>query len=212
MEFEGHITAELNVIELFKCHFRMHNLAIISFRKDMVVVQTMNNPYRMPNIDNKGLYTTTIPLSSIKNYEFDCSLEEVNVMAPKSLLAGKFKSKCINIVKTKPLGPENKVAVEVTFDGSSKCGKGVKVYDMVGESFRRHVSEPYPHFLIDSTLDYVIQEDDVTKLKNEEIQSVLVDDPKAFKSFYSPNFNIYLLRKIISLWIVVILHFLLDLA
>ena len=30
-EFEGHITAEFdfNVVDIFKCHFRVHNIAVV---------------------------------------------------------------------------------------------------------------------------------------------------------------------------------------
>ena len=118
MEFEGHITTEFkfSVINVFRCYFRMHNIVVLSFRKDMIIVQTMTNPYRMSNIDTKGLYTTMIPLSSTKTYEFDCNYEEVNVMVSKILLVGSFKSRCINLVRSEPLGADNKSSVEVTFD------------------------------------------------------------------------------------------------
>ena len=83
MEFEGHITAEseFNVIEIFKCHFRMHNIVVLSFRMD-----------RMPNIDTNDLYTTMIPLSSMKKYEFECNLDQVNVMVGKNILIGNSTS------------------------------------------------------------------------------------------------------------------------
>ena len=86
MDFEGYITAEFkfDMIKIFKCHFRMHNCVVVSFRMNMIVIQTMTNPYRMPNIDTKGLYTTIIPLSSMKTYEFECNYEEVNVMVTKT--------------------------------------------------------------------------------------------------------------------------------
>ena len=64
----------------------------------------MTNPCRMPNIDTKGMYTTMIPLSSMKNYEFDSNHGEISIMVARSLLAGKFGSKCINVVRTEPLG------------------------------------------------------------------------------------------------------------
>ena len=161
MEFEGHITAEFkfNVVDIFKCHFRMHTLVILSFRKDIMIVQNMTNLCRMPNIGTKGMYTTMIPLSSMKNYEFDSNYEEVSIMVPRTLLDGKFGSKCINVVRTEPLGTSKKIAVEVTFDGLCKKRKNVEVYTLVGKSFGRHESEPYPHFLINSSLDYYIQED-----------------------------------------------------
>ena len=156
-----------------------------------MIVQTMTNPCRMPNIDTKD--TTMIPLSSMKNYEFDSNYEEVSIMVPRTLLDGKFGSKCINVVRTEPLGTSKKIAVEVTFDGLCKKRKNVEVYILVGKSFGRHESEPYPHFLINSSLDYYIQEDGVGILKDSmEIQSVLVDNPSAFESFYSPNFKIFI--------------------
>ena len=92
-----------------------------------------------------------------------------------------------------PLGTSKKIAVEVTFDGLCKKRKNVEVYTLVSKPFGRHKSEPYPHFLINSSLDYYIQEDGVGILKDStEIQSVLVDNPSAFKSFYSPNFKIFI--------------------
>ena len=204
MEFEGHITAEFkfNVINVFRCHFRMHNIVVLSFRKDMIIVQTMTNPYRMPNVGTKGLYTTMIPLSSMKAYEFDCNHAEVNVMVSKILVVGSFKSRCINVVRTEPLGADNKSSVEVTFDWLHK-DRNVEICTKVSDSFGFHSSEPYPHFLVNSPLDYRIQEDYVRKLMGalgtraepkspNEIQSVLVDNPSAFKSFYSPNYRIFI--------------------
>ena len=98
--FEGHITAEFNfnIIDVFKQHFRVHNLAVVSFRKDMIIVQTMTEPYTMPKINTKGLFTTLIPLSLMKEYDFDCNREEVNVIVAKTLLSVNFKSNCINVV------------------------------------------------------------------------------------------------------------------
>ena len=150
----------------------MHNTLVLSFRKDMIIVQTMTNPYRMSNIDTKGLYTTMIPLSSMKNYEFECNVDQVNVMVGKNILIGNFKSKCINVVRTEPLGIDSKYVVEVTFDGLVK-ERNSAAYVLSSGSFGRHVKDSYPHFLINSTIDCVIQEDDVRKLSDlMEIQSV----------------------------------------
>ena len=92
MEFEGHITAhfKFNIIKIFKCHFRMHNCIVVSFRRDMIIIQTMTIPYRMPYIDRKGMYTTIIPLSSMVLYKFQCNLEEVNIMVTKNLVCRKL--------------------------------------------------------------------------------------------------------------------------
>ena len=43
MDFEGYITAEFkfDLIKIFKCHFRMHNCVVVSFRINMIVIQTI---------------------------------------------------------------------------------------------------------------------------------------------------------------------------
>ena len=45
MEFEGHITAnfKFDIIKIFKCHFRMHNCVIVSFRRDMIYYTNYDN-------------------------------------------------------------------------------------------------------------------------------------------------------------------------
>ena len=98
----------------------------------------------------------------MEGYDYDCNYEEVNVMVSKNLLVGNFKSKCINVVRTDPLGSAQipmeyrKKAVEVTFDmeTNGKRKEDIKIYTELNESFRVHKNEPYQHFLINSTLDY----------------------------------------------------------
>ena len=184
----------------------MSNIVVLSFRKDNIIVQTMIKPHKPSDIDKQGYYTTIIPLSSMKEYDYDCNYEEVNVIVSKNLLLGNFKSKCINVVRTDPLGsPEipmeyRKKAIEVTFDMETKekhKGKrkeDIKIYTSLNESFGVHKNEPYPHFLINSTLDYEIVEDDVMKMYESGIQLFLVDRPKIFRSFYSPNYRIFVGR------------------
>ena len=156
-EFKGHITAEFNfnIINNFKCHFRVHNIIAVSFKPDMIIIQTMVKPYEMPNISDKGLYTTMIPLSSLKNYELECNLNEGNVIASEKLLTGlpvSSKIECINIVKNEPFifydeecNEVSKDSVEVSFD-IIHINKKVKVKTTSGFSFGRHMNEPYPHF------------------------------------------------------------------
>ena len=187
--FEGHITAEFNfnIIDVFKQHFRVHNLAVVSFRKDMIIVQTMTEPYTMPKIDTKGLFTTLIPLSSMKEYDFDCNREEVNVIVAKTLLSVNFKSNYINVVADSPCiihdeehCGEVKDFVEVTFDIKSKLDKDVKFETVRATSFGRFVTEPYKHFMIRSRIDYPIQDDYKDIINLTPNQTVLVDNPKAF--------------------------------
>ena len=205
IEFKGHITAEFkfNVIDVFRCHFKMYNIVVLSFRKDKIVVQTITKPYKPSDINKQGFYTTIIPASSMKEYDYDCNYEEVNVMVSSNLLLGNFKSKDINVVSTEPLGPYDipieyrKKGVEVTFhlETKKKRKEDIKFFTELGESFGVYRNEPYPHFFINSTLDYEIIEEDVMKLTETErlksnIESVLVDNPSTFKSFWTPNCQI----------------------
>ena len=65
----------------------------------------MVKPYRLPNISDKGLYTTMIPLESMSEYEYECNHSEVNVIVTEKLLTGLpggSKIECINVVKSEP--------------------------------------------------------------------------------------------------------------
>ena len=155
MEFEGHITVEFkfDIIKTFKCHFRMHNCVVVSFRMNMIVIQTMTNPYRMPDIDTKGLYATIISLSLMKTYEFECNYEEVNVMVTKNLVARKVKSKCINVVVTEPLGMVPCATVEVTFDLCCERSRFAIINSFENRPFGMYLDHPYPIFLIKKKFD-----------------------------------------------------------
>ena len=105
--FEGHISVDFkfNIVDLLKCHFRVYAFAVLSFRPDMIIIQTMIKPYPIPNADSSGLYTTVIPLSSLKEYDYDCPIDEVSVIINSTLVSGLpsgTKIGCINVVKDKP--------------------------------------------------------------------------------------------------------------
>ena len=197
--FEGHITAEFNfdIIDVFKQHFRVHNIVILSFRPNIVIIQTMTAPYPMPDIDAKGLYTTLIPLSSMKEYEYGCNRKEVNVIIAKSLVLSKYSCNCINVVADNTgiifrgdYCGEVKNFAEVAFDIITKLGKDVKFETTSAFGFGRFVNEPYKHFLIRSLIDCTIQDDYKDIVNLEPNQSVLVNNPKAFKTFYNSNVSI----------------------
>ena len=197
--FEGHIKAEFNfdITDVFKQHFRVHNIVVVSFRPGMIIIQTMTAPYPMPNIDTKGLYTTLIPLSSMKEYEYECNCEEVNVIVAKSLISVKFSCNCINVVADNPCiifddehCGEAKNFAEVTFDIITKLGKDIKFETVSAISFGRFVNEPYKHFLIRSLIDCPIQDDYIDIVNSEPDQTVLVNNLKAFKSFSHNNLKI----------------------
>ena len=104
--FEGHISADFNfnIVDLLKCHFRVYAFAVLSFRPDMIVIQTMLKPYPVPNANTRGIYTTIIPLSSLAEYDYDCTLDEVSVIITSTLVSGLpsgTKIGCINVVKDK---------------------------------------------------------------------------------------------------------------
>ena len=52
----------------------------------------------------------------MKSYDFECDLDEVNVMVTKNLVCRKVSSKWINVVHTERLGKVPSPTVEVTFD------------------------------------------------------------------------------------------------
>ena len=196
MEFEGHITAEFkfDIIKIFKCHFRIHNCVVVSFRMNMIVIQTMTNPYRMPNIDTKRLYTTIIPLSRMKTYEFECNYEEVNVMVTKNLVARKIKSKCINVVATEPLGMVPSPTVEVIFDLCCERSRFAIINAFENRPFGMYLDRPYPMFLINSLLDYSVSEEEVRYVRRviaEGVSAVLFENPKVLKTLYSPNYDLF---------------------
>ena len=197
MNFEGHISVRLkfDIIKISKCHFRMHNCIVVRFRRDLIIIQTMTIPYRMPNIDRKGMYTTIIPLSSMTLYEFECNLEEVNVMVTKNLVCRKVRSKWINVVHTEPLGMEPRYTVKVTFDLIPfECNRGFVTDEFENRAFGMHLNYPYPVFLINSMLDYLVQEENMRYLRKvlvERVESVLIENPKVLKTLYSSDLDIF---------------------
>ena len=178
-----------------KCHFRMHNCVVVSFRRDMIIIQTMTIPYRMPNIDRRGMYTTIMPLSSMKSYDFECNLDEVNVMVTKNLVCRKVSSKWINVVHTEPLGKVLSPTVEVTFGLVRHERSRFWANDSFeNRPFGMHLSYPYRMFLINSVLEYLVKEEDVHYLRKvlvEGVEFVSMEDPKLLKSLYSSDFNIF---------------------
>ena len=207
----NHITTEFDfdMVGIFKSHFRVHSIVVVSFRPNMVVIQTITNPRPQPDIETKGVYTMLIPLSSFTSHEYDCDYEEVNVMVPRELTDGLThisKTGCINVVGSEPFiyekvePVENPVSyegphviateivndrVEVSFDIIES--KDVKIVNTGSVLMGEYVNGPYPHFLIKSCVDFPIKEEFVDKIMNLG-DFTLVRNVKAFKSFYSiPN-------------------------
>ena len=137
----------------------------------------------------------------MKEYEYECNRKEVNVVVAKSLISVKYSCNCINVVADNSrtifyeehscgLCGEVKNLAEVTFDIITKLGKDVKFETTSAFSFGRFVNEPYKHFLIKSLIDCPIQDDYKDIVSLEPNQTVLVNNPKEFKTFYNSNVSI----------------------
>ena len=187
----GHITADFkfNVIDLLKQHFRAHNIVVVSFKRDLITIQTMTLPGLVPDIAHKGLYTTTISLESLKEYDFDCSCEEVNVMVMKQLTSSKYVKNCnvINVVS-------NGEVVEVSFDIVGKRGPPAKPKEDIIEPgsllFGSLIVNPYLHFLINSRINYSVQVVD-----SEYERSISISNPKVFKSLFDIKYVVFIGKK-----------------
>ena len=89
--FNGHIMAEFkfNILDVFSQHLKVHNSAVLSFKPNEIVIQTMgptgapakpmceNMDKTKDDIDIKGFYTATIPSESLEEYDFDCNIPEI---------------------------------------------------------------------------------------------------------------------------------------
>ena len=88
--FNGYIMAEFkfDIFDVFSQHFKVHNSVILSFKPNEIVIQTMrdNMDETKDDSDIKGFYTTTIPIGSLEKYDFECNINEVNVIVTNSLL------------------------------------------------------------------------------------------------------------------------------
>ena len=141
------------------------------------------------------MYTTIIPLSSMKSFDFECNLDEVNVVVTKNVVCKKVSSKWINVIQTKPLDKVPSPTVEVTFDLVRREHSRFWANDSFeNRPFGMHLSYPYPMFLINSVLEYLVKEEDVRYLRKvlvEGVKSVSIEDPKLLQSLYSSDFNIF---------------------
>ena len=158
----------------------------------------MNDPRRVPNIETKGLYTTTIPLESL---ETGCNF--INVVLDGFGLGRAYRE----------------LLVEVSFDlyekkhkGKSRCEAqpGKPVSDNNDDNndgsvlFGKLMRVPYLHYLISSCIDYPVLNhlngEDKWKAKlqtkyqtKEQVKykSIVVRNPTQFKSFYGHEQRIF---------------------
>ena len=155
--FCGYIMAEFkfNIFTVFSQHFKVHDSAILSFRPNGIVIQTMRDNNKNDYSDNKGFYTTTIPVESLGEYEFNCNICEVNVMITKTIINSTSKvckvCRSISIVSNGFLIINDEVVkslVEVSFDLCEKrnrdCHEVVnEKHSMSDKIFGKVVRKPY---------------------------------------------------------------------
>ena len=91
------LSTKFDLMPLFRCHFRLNPMIAIRFGPDSISIQ---GPAGEVNAKNgvKCIATTTLPLSSMRKYNYDCNREEVTVWLPYHIVNLKgFKAFFINI-------------------------------------------------------------------------------------------------------------------
>ena len=94
--FKGTIdlSTKFDLMPLFRCHFRLNPMIANRFRPDSISIQG-------PAGNKSGvkcIATTTLPLSSMQKYNYDCNREEVTVWLPYHIInLNGFKTFIINI-------------------------------------------------------------------------------------------------------------------
>ena len=141
-------TFKFNILDVFSQHFKIHNSVVLSFKPNEIVMQTMHDNINETKDDSdiKGFYTTTIPLESLEEYDFDCNILEVNVIVTKSLIKSTSKvargCKSINVVSNGFLLINEEILeslVEVSFDLYEKSLRGRR--KVVNEGVNEEVSD-----------------------------------------------------------------------
>ena len=97
--FKGAIdlSTKFDLMPLFRCHFRLNPMIAIRFRPDSISIQGPAGDVVTKN-GVKCIATTTIPLSSMQKYNYDCNREDVTVGLPYHIVNLKgFKAFVINI-------------------------------------------------------------------------------------------------------------------
>ena len=186
--FEGHVSAEFdfNIIDLLKCHFRIHGFGIISFRADIVIVQTISL-YPIQKADINGIYATIISLSSLREYDYDCNLDKVNIVISRMLitdLPSATKIGCINVVNDKPFrfcddGYGGQFLADSDDDDDGECDEHYK-------ELNRKFRETYPIVREEEAVEVsfdLIHSNRKTKLKTTVCEDLGVHNNEPYPHF-----------------------------
>ena len=97
--FKGTIdlSTKFDLMPLFRCHFRLNPMIAIRFRPDSISIQGPAGDV-VTKSRVKCIVTTTLPLSSMQKYNYECNREEVTVWLPYHIINLKgFKAFVMNI-------------------------------------------------------------------------------------------------------------------
>ena len=97
--FKGTIdlSTKFDLMPLFRCHFRLNPMIAIKFRPDSISIQGPASDV-VTKSGVKCIATTTLQLSSMQKYNYECNREEVTVWLPYHIINLKgFKAFVINI-------------------------------------------------------------------------------------------------------------------
>ena len=97
--FKGTIdlSTKFDLMSLSRCHFRLNPMIAIRFRPDSISIQGLAGVVVIKN-RVKCIATTTLPLSSMQKYNYECNREEVTVWLPYYIINLKgFKAFVMNV-------------------------------------------------------------------------------------------------------------------
>ena len=91
------MSTKFNLMPLFRCHFKLNPMIAIGFRPDSISIQGPAGDV-VTKSGVKCIVTTTLPLSSIQKYNYECNREEVTIWLPYHIINLKgFKAFVMNI-------------------------------------------------------------------------------------------------------------------
>ena len=98
LPFKGTIDllTKFDLMPLFRCHFRLNPMIAIRFRPDSISIQGPAGDV-VTKSGVKYIATTTLPLSSMQKYNYECNREEVTVWLPYHINLKGFKAFVMNI-------------------------------------------------------------------------------------------------------------------
>ena len=87
LPFKGTIDllTKFDLMPLFRCHFRLNPMIAIRFRPDSISIQGPAGDV-VTKSGVKSIATTTLPLSSMQKYNYECNREEVTVWLPYHII------------------------------------------------------------------------------------------------------------------------------